>query len=106
MPHRFSISTVVAEKPHCGKSGVPFMYSTTRCLVTWSRIFSCMSIGYSVLRVAGSRHSTASHGGRATSSFLYGARETRHVVLDEERVEDRDGQRSEQRARHQRPPVV
>ena len=31
-PQRFRISTTVAEKPHCGNCGVPFMYSTTRLL--------------------------------------------------------------------------
>ena len=32
----------VAEKPHCGNCGVPFMYRTTCCLVTCSRMVSWM----------------------------------------------------------------
>src|ERR1700682_3042573 len=32
--------TVCAEKPHCGKSGVPFMYSTTGAADSWLLIRS------------------------------------------------------------------
>src|SRR5713226_2010943 len=36
---------------------------------------------------------------------FHGAGETGHVVLDEESVHERDRDRAEERARHQRPPV-
>src|SRR5438874_8994176 len=39
-------------------------------------------------------------------SPLDGAGETRHVVLDEERVDERDRDAAQQRARHQLPPEV
>src|SRR5205814_1956392 len=39
-------------------------------------------------------------------SLLHRAGHPRHVVLDEERIQDRDRQRAEQGAGHQRTPVV
>src|SRR5208283_2672790 len=36
--------TVCAENPHCGKSGVPFMYSTTGAAASWALIRSIASI--------------------------------------------------------------
>src|SRR5438552_3710103 len=39
-------------------------------------------------------------------SLLDGPRHARHVVLDEERIDERHRQRAEQRAGHQRAPVV
>src|SRR6185369_282046 len=38
------------------------------------------------------------------TSPLHGARKARHVILDEERIDDRHGHRPEQRARHQLAP--
>src|ERR1700733_8325609 len=43
-PTAFSAATVCAEKPHCGKSGVPFMNSTTGAELSSALIFSSISI--------------------------------------------------------------
>ena len=40
MPQALRICTAVAEKPHCGNCGVPFMYSITGFVVTCSLIWS------------------------------------------------------------------
>src|SRR5580704_14175538 len=40
-PKWLRICTTVAEKPHCGKTGVPFMNSTTGLSVTCWRMRSC-----------------------------------------------------------------
>src|SRR5690242_21649686 len=43
-PQRLRISAAVAEKPHCGNCGVPFMYSTTRLSATCFLIVSWISL--------------------------------------------------------------
>src|SRR5258708_28224652 len=45
MPQACSICTAALENPHCGNCGEPFMYSTTGCVVTCSRIVSWMLMG-------------------------------------------------------------
>src|SRR5262249_44773068 len=42
-PRYFKICDTRCEKPHCGKSLVPFMNSTTSLWVTWSLIQLCTS---------------------------------------------------------------
>src|SRR6266542_1917136 len=110
-PHPCSICTAALEKPHCGNCGVPFMYSTTGCVVTCSRIVSWMLMAGSLwlivpivaeLRVEG-RISTRSP---TWDLFLHGSGQSGDVILDEERVQRRNRQRAEQRARHQRAPVI
>src|SRR5215470_19105398 len=102
IPQAFSICTAICEKPHCGNWGVPFMYSTTGCVVTCSRMVSCAFMAMSsVWRLSLYRSRRIGE-----TLLLHRAGEARDVVLDEERVQDRHGQRSEQRPGHQRPPVV
>src|SRR5260221_6346455 len=43
-PQAFRICTALAEKPHCGNCGVPFMYRTTGLPVTCCLMRSCASI--------------------------------------------------------------
>src|SRR5256885_16879407 len=50
-PHACSICTAALEKPHCGNCGVPFMYSTTGCVVTCSRIVSWVVMAVSLCLV-------------------------------------------------------
>src|SRR5262245_16016214 len=42
-PQACSARTAAAENPHCGKSGVPFMYSSTGLELSWSLIRSMTS---------------------------------------------------------------
>src|ERR1700722_16151263 len=53
-PRWLRICTTAAENPHCGKTGVPFMKSTTGASAIWSRIrsFTVLSILSSLLASA------------------------------------------------------
>src|SRR5436309_11670251 len=97
MPQACSICTAAMENPHCGNCGVPFMYSTTGCVVTCSRIVSWMLMAGSLwlivsivaeLRVEG-RISTRSP---TWDLFLHGSGQSGDVILDEERVQRRNRQ--------------
>src|SRR5690242_16147960 len=46
-PMWLRICTTAAEKPHCGKTGVPFMNSTTGASVTCWRMRSCTVVSIS-----------------------------------------------------------
>jgi hypothetical protein len=48
-PIDFKAMTVCPEKPHCGKSGVPFMYSSTLFSASCCLILSFTSTGVSCL---------------------------------------------------------
>jgi hypothetical protein len=48
----------------------------------------------------------AAHSSSSSELLLHRPRHPRHVVLDKERVDERNRKRTEQRPGHQRPPVV
>src|SRR5262249_49962506 len=54
-PTARSAATVCAENPHCGKSGVPFMNSTTGLELSSALIFSTTSIVHSWKAIGAAR---------------------------------------------------
>src|SRR5207302_8577442 len=72
-PRWLRICTTAAEKPHCGKTGVPFIKSTTGASPIWWRMRSCTVLSISVLVGQVLRRRQQPVGSRSYGSVLGGA---------------------------------